>query len=93
MEGCKFDQANTALQILQFMKKRKFSQVKLKPKSKFRQRHALEEVKTYEKQFQTLDYSHPGMSYSLAEFLTKVQWCSKENQNDTIYEVNDLFLT
>ena len=51
MEGCKFDQANTALQILQFMKKRKFSQVKLKPKSKFRQRHALEEVKIYEKQF------------------------------------------
>ena len=23
----------------------------------------------------------------------KIQWCSKENQNDTIYEVNDLFLT
>ena len=23
----------------------------------------------------------------------EVQWCSKENQNDTIYEVNDLFLT
>ena len=22
-----------------------------------------------------------------------VQWCSKENQNDAIYEVNDLFLT
>ena len=25
--------------------------------------------------------------------IRNVQWCSKENQNDTIYEVNYLFLT
>ena len=29
--------------------------------------------------------------YFLWQYL--IQWCSKENQNDTIYEVDDLFLT
>ena len=58
-------------QFLQFMKKRNCSKVKIKPKSKFKQCHALDKVKIYWKQASNLTFSWPAMSYCSAEILSQ----------------------